>query len=212
MEISWLGHSCFSLQGKDAVVITDPFDDDLGYPLRKLRADIVTVSHAHPHHSLVSAVSGSPKIIKGPGEYEIAGVLIYGIRTFHDAVGGKRWGKNTAYIMEIDDLCVCHLGDLGHVPSSEQAEQLSGADILLIPVGGVTTIDATAAIETISLLEPKIIIPMHFKTEVVQEELEPVERFLREMGLKGISPAPKLVVTKSSLPEATKVVLLDYLS
>ena len=149
-------------------------------------------------------------MITGPGEYEIAGVFIYGIGTFHDAEGGRRRGKNTAYLMELDEVRVCHLGDLGHVPSSEQVEEMAGTDVLLIPVGGVSTINAAAAAETINLIEPKIVIPMHFKTEAVNIELEPVDRFLRELGLKGISPEPKLVVTKSNLPEERKVVLLDY--
>lgn len=210
MEITWLGHSCFRIKGKEATVVTDPFDEDLGYPLRNPTTDIVTISHDHPHHSFVAGVRGNPRVITGPGEYEIAGVFIYGIGTFHDAEGGRRRGKNTAYLMELDEVRVCHLGDLGHVPSSEQVEEMAGADVLLIPVGGVSTINAAAAAEAINLIEPKIVIPMHFKTEAVNIELEPVDRFLRELGLKGISPEPKLVVTKSNLPEERKVVLLDY--
>lgn len=210
MEITWFGHSCFRIKGKEATVVTDPFDEDLGYPLRNPTTDIVTISHDHPHHSFVAGVRGNPRVITGPGEYEIAGVFIYGIGTFHDAEGGRRRGKNTAYLMELDEVRVCHLGDLGHVPSSEQVEEMAGADVLLIPVGGVSTINAAAAAEAINLIEPKIVIPMHFKTEAVNIELEPVDRFLRELGLKGISPEPKLVVTKSNLPEERKVVLLDY--
>ena len=210
MEITWFGHSCFRIKGKEATVVTDPFDEDLGYPLRNPTTDIVTISHDHPHHSFVAGVRGNPRVITGPGEYEIAGVFIYGIGTFHDAEGGRRRGKNTAYLMELDEVRVCHLGDLGHVPSSEQVEEMAGADVLLIPVGGVSTINAAAAAETINLIEPKIVIPMHFKTEAVNIELEPVDRFLKELGLKGILPEPKLVVTKSNLPEERKVVLLDY--
>lgn len=210
MEITWFGHSCFRIKGKEATVVTDPFDKDLGYPLRNPTTDIVTISHNHPHHSFVAGVRGNPKVITGPGEYEIAGVFIYGIGTFHDAEGGQRQGKNTAYLMELDEVRVCHLGDLGHVPSSEQVEEMAGADVLLIPVGGVSTINAAAAAETINLIEPRIVIPMHFKTDAGDLELDPVDRFLRELGLKGISPEPKLVVTKSNLPEERKVVLLDY--
>ena len=210
MEITWLGHSCFRIKGKEATVVTDPFDQTLGYAVRNPTATIVTISHDHPHHSFVAGIRGNPKVIKGPGEYEIAGVFIYGIRTFHDAEGGKRWGKNTVYVMEIDEVRVCHLGDLGHVPTSEQAEEMSGAAVLLIPVGGVSTINAVAAAEIISLLEPKLVIPMHFRTEAAKVELDPVDRFLKELGLKGISPQAKLVVTKSTLPGETKIVLLDY--
>jgi L-ascorbate metabolism protein UlaG (beta-lactamase superfamily) len=210
MEIKWLGHSCFVLRGKEATVVTDPFDSSLGYPLAMPEANIVTLSHEHPHHSFAAAVAGNPKLIKGPGEYEVANIFIYGIRTFHDAEQGRRRGKNTAYLIEIDDVRVCHLGDLGHVPTPDQVEELSGVDILLIPVGGVCTINAAAAVETISLLEPKVVVPMHFKTEAAKVELEPVEHFLKEMGLIKPSPQPGLVVTTSSLPEQTKVVLLDY--
>jgi L-ascorbate metabolism protein UlaG (beta-lactamase superfamily) len=210
MEITWLGHSCFRIKGKEATVVTDPFDQTLGYPAINPTASIVTISHDHPHHNFIAGVRGNPKVIQGPGEYEIAGVFIYGIRTFHDAEGGKRWGKNTIYVMEIDEVRVCHLGDLGHVLSSEQAEEMSGAEILLIPVGGVSTIGAVAAAEIISLLEPKLVIPMHFGNEAAKVELDSVDRFLKELGLKGISPESKLVVTKSSLPGETKIVLLDY--
>ncbi len=210
MEITWLGHSCFSIKGKEATLVTDPFDETLGYPLRNPTADIVTISHNHPHHSFVAAVEGQPKVISGPGEYEIAEVFIYGIRTWHDAEGGKIQGQNTVYLIEIDELRICHLGDLGHVPTAEQAEEISGSDVLLIPVGGGQTIDASTATEIVSLLQPKLVIPMHFKTEAVQIELDPVDRFLKELGAKGIAPEPKLAVTKSSLPEETKVVLLDY--
>jgi L-ascorbate metabolism protein UlaG (beta-lactamase superfamily) len=149
-------------------------------------------------------------VIAGPGEYEVAEVFIYGIATFHDAEGGRRRGKNTAYIIEMEGVKVCHLGDLGHVPSSAQVEELSCPDVLLIPVGGMSTINATEAVETISLLEPRLVVPMHFKTEVVAMELAPVEHFLREMGLRELSAETELVVEESSLPQETKVVLLDF--
>ncbi|PIU54830.1 MAG: lactamase, partial [Chloroflexi bacterium CG07_land_8_20_14_0_80_51_10] len=112
MEITWLGHSCFRLRGKGATVVTDPFDKTSGYHLGKITADIVTVSHDHPQHSFVSGIGGEPKVLRAPGEYEIAGVFIYGIKTFHDSNKGQTRGKNTAYLMEIDDIKVCHLGDL----------------------------------------------------------------------------------------------------
>ncbi len=210
MEITWLGHSCFRIKGKEAAVVTDPYEKNIGYSLGRPAANIVTVSHGHSQHDNIDGVGGSPKVISGPGEYEIANVLITGIRTFHDAEGGEKRGKNTVYLIEIDEVMVCHLGDLGHVPTSEQAEEMSNVDVLLVPVGGLTTMDAAAASETISLLEPKIVIPMHYKTEVLKGELEPLGRFLKEMGLKEITPQPKLVVTKQSLPAHTQVVVLDY--
>ena len=210
MEITWLGHSCFRLRGKGATVVTDPFDKTSGYHLGKITADIVTVSHDHPQHSFVSGIGDDPKVLRGPGEYEIAGVFIYGIKTFHDSNKGQTRGKNTAYLMEIDDIKVCHLGDLGHVLSVGQIEELSDAEVLLIPVGGVSTIGASAAAEIVNLIDPKLVIPMHYKTEAARMELEPLGKFLKEMGIKELSPLPKLTVNKSGLPIDTQVVVLDY--
>ncbi|MEX2158899.1 MAG: MBL fold metallo-hydrolase [Dehalococcoidia bacterium] len=212
MEITWLGHSCFRLRGKDATLVTDPCDKGTGYNISRPTADIVTVSHDHPAHNNVSGVAGTPRIIRGPGEFEVSGVLIQGIPTFHDSAKGSERGKNTAYVFEVDEVLVCHLGDLGHVPSPEQVEELSGVDILFLPVGGNTTIDATAAAQTVSLLEPKLVIPMHYKTPAVKGDLEPLERFLKEIGAPGAlsESQPKLAVTKSTLPHETKVQVMDY--
>ena len=210
MEIVWLGHSCFRIRGKEATIVTDPFDRTLGYPVRKPTASIVTVSHHHPQHSFLEGVAGSPKVISRPGEYEIANVFINGIATFHDADRGEHRGKNTVYLVQIEEVSICHLGDLGHVPTAEQIEQMSDTDILMVPVGGGATIGAAAAVEIISLLQPKLIIPMHFKTEVVKMDLEPLEHFLKEMGLKEGVTQPKLNVSKSGLPADTSVVVLDY--
>ncbi len=213
MEIIWLGHSCFRLRGRDAAVVMDPCGKETGYNISRPTADIVTVSHEHPAHSNVAGVAGSPRVVLGPGEFEIAGALIMGIPTFHDSEKGAKLGKNTAYVVELDDVRVCHLGDIGHVPTPDQVEELSGVDILLAPVGGGTTISAAAAVETISLLEPKLVIPMHYKTPAAKDGgLEPLDRFLKEMGAKTAyeERQPKLSVTKSTLPEETKVVVLDY--
>ena len=212
MEITWLGHSCFRLRGRDAAVVTDPCPKTTGYSIGRPTADIVTVSHDHPGHSHVSAVAGDARVVQGPGEFEIAGVLIMGIRTYHDEEGGQERGKNTAYVLEVDDMRICHLGDLGHVPTSEQVEELSGVDVLLAPVGGNTTIGATAAAETVSLLGPKLVIPMHYKTPAAKENLEPLDRFLKEMGAPNAleERQPKLSVTRSTLPQEMKVMVLEY--
>jgi L-ascorbate metabolism protein UlaG (beta-lactamase superfamily) len=210
MEIVWLGHSCFRIRGKEASILTDPFDRTLGYPVKKLTVNIVTVSHQHPQHSFLGDVAGSPKVISRPGEYEIANVFINGIATFHDADRGEHRGKNTVYLIQIEEVSICHLGDLGHVPTAEQIAQMSDADILMVPVGGGATIGAAAAVEIISLLQPKLVIPMHFKTEAVKMDLEPLEHFLKEMGLKEVVTQPKLNVGKSGLPAETNVVVLDY--
>ena len=210
MDITWLGHSCFKLRGSKATVITDPYSPNLGYSLGKPTANIVTVSHQHEGHSFVQGVGGEPRPVTGPGEYEISGVLIIGIDTFHDRERGKSRGRNTVYVMEIDEVSVCHLGDLGHVLTSEQVEEIDDVDVLLLPVGGVSTIDAPMAAEVVRQLEPKVVIPMHYNTETLNRELEPVDRFLKEIGVKEVSPEPKVSFTKSNLPASTQVFLLDY--
>jgi L-ascorbate metabolism protein UlaG (beta-lactamase superfamily) len=207
-----LGHACFRIKGSQAVVITDPFPPNLGYALGKPNASIVTVSHQHPSHSYIQGVGGEPRIVRGPGEYEISGVLIIGIATFHDTEGGRRRGRNTVYLMEVDGISVCHLGDLGHVLTSEQVEEIGNVDVLLLPVGGVSTIGAAMSAEVIRQLEPKAVVPMHYKTPLISRDLDPVEKFLKEMGMEHIDPSPKLSLTKSSLPASTQVFLLDYQS
>ena len=210
MDINWLGHSCFRLRGRQAVVITDPFPPDLGYTLSKTTADIVTVSHQHAGHSYHEGIGGDPKVIAGPGEYEIQGVLIIGIATFHDADRGQRRGKNTAYLIEIDGITVCHLGDLGHILTTEQVEEVADVDVLLLPVGGGSTINAATAAEVIRQIEPRAVIPMHYQTPVLKRELEPVDSFLKEMGIERPASQAKISFNQSSLPTNTQVFLLDY--
>ncbi len=210
MDISWLGHSCFRIKGRHATVITDPYSPDSGYSLGEPTAHIVTVSHQHPGHSYIEGIGGEPRPVTGPGEYEISGVLIIGIATFHDAERGKTKGRNTIYLMEVDEVAVCHLGDLGHVLTSDQVEQIDNVDVLLLPVGGVSTINAPMAAEVVRQLEPKAVVPMHYQTEALSRELAPVDRFLKEMGLKEVTSQPKLSFTKANLPISTQVFLLDY--
>ena len=210
VDIDWLGHSCFRIKGSHGVIITDPFPPDLGYSLGKPTARIVTVSHQHPSHSYVQGVGGEPRVVKGPGEYEIGGVLILGIATFHDAAGGKNKGKNTVYLMEVDGMSICHLGDLGHVLNAEQVEEIDDVDVLLLPVGGVSTLNAPMAAEVICRLEPKVVVPMHYKTPAISRKLGTIDEFLKEMGVEQIESKPKLSLTTSNLPASTQVFLLDY--
>ena len=210
MNIGWLGHSCFRIGGRQATVITDPYSPTLGYSLGKPTADIVTVSHQHSGHSYVQGIGGEPRRVIGPGEYEISSVLIIGIATFHDAEGGGKRGRNTVYLIEVDEVSVCHLGDLGHVLTAEQVEEIDNVDVLLLPVGGVSTINAPMAAEVVRQLEPKVVIPMHYKTQALKWELEPVTRFLKEIGVKQVNSQPRLSFTKPSLPDSTQVFLLDY--
>ena len=210
VEITWLGHSCFRIKGSHVSIITDPYPPDLGYSLGKPADRIVTVSHQHPSHNFIQGVGGEPKSVEGPGEYEISGVLIIGVTTFHDDEKGSVRGKNTVYLMEVDGVSVCHLGDLGHALTTEQTEEIGDVDVLLLPVGGISTIDATVAAEVIRQLEPQAVIPMHYKTPAISRQLDPVEKFLKEMGIEKMEPRPKLSITKSTLPTSTQVFLLDY--
>jgi L-ascorbate metabolism protein UlaG (beta-lactamase superfamily) len=209
LDITWHGHSCFRLRGREVAIVTDPYGRGTRYPPLRLTADVVTVSHPHPHHDFVDAVQRGgdrPRRVDGPGEYEIGGVMISGVATYRDKQKGKQHGKNTAYLFGLDDLRICHLGDLGHTLSAEQIEALKDADVLLIPVGGHCTIDAVEAVEVVSQLEPKLVIPMHYGTPGVPSD--PVERFCRELGVADLSPMPRLSVTRGSLPDETQVVLM----
>lgn len=209
MEIKWLGHSCFRIKGKRTTVITDPFPPERGYSLGKPTADIITVSHEQPGHNYIEGVGGNPRAITGAGEYEIADVIIIGVTTFKDKVDGKLVGKNTVYLMEIDEVSVCHLGDISHVLTDDQVEELGKVDVLFLPVGGKTSIDASMAAEIVRQLEPNAVIPMHFRTQRGDSELDPVDNFFKEMGLSNIEPQPKLNISKASLPMNTQVFLLE---
>lgn len=210
MEIVWLGHSCFRLRGREASIVTDPCPPSTGYSIGKPSADIVTISHQHDDHSYLKAVAGRPVVVEGPGEYEIHGAFITGVATYHDRQKGEVHGGNVAFVLEMEGTRVCHLGDLGHTPTADQVEEMSGVDILLVPIGGLTTIDGAAAAEVVNLLEPRLVIPMHYRMEAVSAQLEPPDRFLKEMGAKAVEPQPKLTVSRSSLPHETQVVLLDH--
>lgn len=214
MEITYLGHSAFRIKGKKTSIVTDPFDPAVtGFKIPSVQADIVTVSHEHKDHNNIKAVSGEPLVISGPGEYEVKGVRITGLRTYHDNTKGGERGYNTVYRIEIDNVAIVHLGDLGHKLSDKEIEILDGVDILMIPVGGTYTINAAEAVEVISHLEPKVIIPMHYKSDKHKnddgEKLDELSVFLKEMGKEGIAPVPKLVISKDKLPLESMVVIFE---
>ena len=210
MDIVWYGHSCFRISERgQAAIITDPFGQELGYEVPRLKADIVTVSHDAPGHNFLAALKGYDHVISGPGEYEIGGVFILGIATYDQSQENPR--HNVVYVFDYNSLVVAHMGDLDHVPSQSMIDALGPVDVALIPVGGGKSLSSSQAAEVVSLLEPSIVVPMHYRTDVLQSmELDPVDRFLKEMGINTIQEETLLRVSSSSLPEQTQVVLLDY--
>ena len=210
MDIYWLGHSCFRIKGKDATVVVDPFQPDIGYQLGQFEADIVVITHQHPGHNYAEGIQGKPRQVNSPGEYEIANVFITGVGTFHDDRNGELRGKNTAFLIEMEGVSICHLGDLGHMPTSQMFAELGSVDILMLPVGGVSTIDAAGAAEVMRRLGPKVVIPMHYKTPNIARELHPMDKFLKEVNVKETTTQPRLSVNRSNLSSARHVVLLDY--
>jgi L-ascorbate metabolism protein UlaG (beta-lactamase superfamily) len=215
MDITYLGHSSFKIRGKTATVITDPYDATavgLKFP-KHVEGDIVTVSHDHGDHNEVSAVEGNPFIIHGPGEYEIKGIGVVGFPVFHDDQKGALRGRNTMYRIEVDGVSIVHLGDLGHMLTSDQVDNLDGVNVLMVPVGGLHTIDAATAVHLISEIEPSVVIPMHYgRPELNQKlfsQLSPISLFLKEIGKEGIAPLPKLVLSKDKIPSEMQVVILE---
>jgi L-ascorbate metabolism protein UlaG (beta-lactamase superfamily) len=163
VEITWYGLSCFRLRERGTTIICDPYDKKVtGLSLPRTKADIVTISHDRPGHNAVSAVAGEPKVFSGPGDYEVGGVLITGLTTYHKAANGEQAERNVAYFFDFDGFTVGHLGDLGQIPHQRQVEELGEIDVLLVPVSGHNTLDASRMTEVISLLEPRIVIPMHY--------------------------------------------------
>lgn len=209
MEIFPLGHSSFRLRGKQATLVTDPFGESgltVKFP-KHIEADIVTISHDHADHNAVQLVGGSPFVVRGPGEYEIKGVSVIGVPSYHDAESGAARGRNTMYRIEMDGVKIAHLGDLGHVLTSSQVEQIGGIDVLMIPIGGTYTIDAEKAAQVISDIEPRIIIPMHDARSNV--DLLSVEQFLKQMNKEGITAVPKLTVSRDKFPSEATIVVLE---
>ncbi len=209
MDIDWFGQSCFRIREGAVTVVTDPYDKSIGYTLPRLRADIVTVSHDAPGHANAAAIKGDPKVLTRPGEYEIKGVFITGIQSWRGpSAKGEAKEENTIFVFEFGDLTVCHLGDLSRVLTQAQVESMPGIDILMVPVGGGSALDADKAAEVISQLEPRIVIPMHYLTPYVNLPLDPLGKFLKEMGVADQPEVDSLRITRSQLPEETQVVVL----
>jgi L-ascorbate metabolism protein UlaG (beta-lactamase superfamily) len=208
MEITWYGRACFRLRGREATVITDPCPPSTGFVAGRHDIDLLTISHDHPDHTYTRSITAGLTLTR-PGEYEYHGVLTAGVRTFHDGERGASRGENIVFAVEIDGVHVGHLGDLGHLLTEEQLSELGPVDVLLVPVGGQTTISPAEAAEVVAQVSPKIVIPMHFATDGASADLLGPERFIHEMGGGEPVRQPKAVVQSSSLPDETQVVLLE---
>ncbi|MEK7664182.1 MAG: MBL fold metallo-hydrolase [Patescibacteria group bacterium] len=217
MKITWAGQACFQISvsgspnrnatnvagGKDNQVniVIDPFGE-IGLKIPNFEADILLLTHGHEDHNNAKAIRGSPFLINGPGEYEVKGVFVQGIDSFHDDSLGKDRGRNTIYTIEAEDMKFCHLGDLGQKQlTDEQLEKIGTVDILMIPVGGVYTIDSSDASKIIGQIEPKIVIPMHYELPGLKFKLDGVSKFLKSMGKNSIQPQDKLTIKTSTLPK-----------
>ncbi len=210
MVITWYGQSCFKIQSGETVVFTDPFDKEIGLTPPRGQANVVTISHNHHDHNNQETINGGALVVDGPGEYETKGVEIRGVFSFHDDKEGKERGANTIYVIEVEGIKICHLGDLGQSKlTAEQVEQIDGVDILMIPVGGTFTIDGETAVEIINQIEPRIVIPMHYKISGLSYKLDGVDVFLKEMGETKKEAVDKLTLKKKDLPEEeTQVVVM----
>ena len=207
MEITWYGRACFRLKGKEATAITDPCPPATGFVAGKHDVDLLTVSHAHPDHSYTRSITAGLTLTR-PGEYEFHDLLVTGVRTYHDGARGAERGENMIFAVEVDGVHICHLGDLGHLLTEEQVAELGPIDVLLVPVGGTTTVTPAEATEVVSQLSPKLVIPMHFAIDGASGDLMSADTFLHEMSVEPIRQ-PKAIVTPSSLPDETQVVLLE---
>lgn len=202
MNILWYGHSCFKIQGKDVTLVTDPFSKETGLKPPSGSADIVTISHEHFDHNNRDAIKGEPFVIDGPGEYEIKKVVIRGIESYHN---GEEGGINSIFTISMDDIKLCHLGDLGQKSlETDQLKAIGEVDILFIPIGGTFTIDSKEADAIIAQIEPRIIVPMHYKIAGVKGDLaklEDAKQFCQNHNLDIKNTVSKISIKKRDLPE-----------
>lgn len=220
MDVQYFGHSSFKLRGKNGTVVTDPYDEAMvGMEFPRVSADVVTVSHDHGDHNQADQVSGTarreePYVITAPGEYEVQGIGVFGWRSYHDDSEGAERGLNTIYVIHVDGVRICHLGDLGHKLSSELVDNIGEVDVLLVPCGGVYTIDAKQAAAVTAQLQPGYVIPMHYKTDKHKKdtfaELTGVAEFLHAMNVDEVEPEEKFRVSPTELAEETEVVVLSH--
>ena len=210
MDITWYGHSCFRITERGEIsVVTDPYDESIGLPMPRLKGDIVPISHDAPGHNNIEAVKSHSYTLVGPGEYEFGGVFIYGIALHYtDNEAGMAY-PNVGYVAQYGNLSVAHLGDLKHVPDQSTIEAMGEVNVALVPVGGGMALRASAAAEVIAMIEPNYIVPMHYALPGLKIELDPVDKFLKEMGVSKVQEEESLRVTATTLPEQPQVVVLQ---
>ncbi|MHB8133745.1 MAG: MBL fold metallo-hydrolase [Anaerolineaceae bacterium] len=211
MEIIWFGHSCFSFSERGfATVVTDPYDSNAtGHTPLQLNADIVTISHNKPGHNFIQAIKNTPFVISGPGEYEVGGVFVNGMQTNNKDMTTDLTERNTLYVFDYEGINIIHLGGIDRVPSQSEIEELGTVNVALVPIGGNSTLNAVKAAEIVNLLTPNIVIPMHYMTENSLIKLDPLNRFLNEMGFSNTEGLNSFKITTArNLPEETQVVVL----
>lgn len=214
MDIYYLKHSCFKIKTKKAEIIMDPFDPHaLGLKFPSQSADIVTISHDHPDHNYLNNIQGNPFIVKGPGEYEIKGVKIYGYPSYHDDKKGMEKGKNTIFQIIAEGINIIHLGDLGHKIESENIGDIKNFDLLFVSVGVLKTTTSVKGSDIVSALDPKIVIPMHYQIEgedkKYYDKLDPLEFFFHQQGIVQPAPIAKLHLTADLLPDKTQIIVMQ---
>jgi L-ascorbate metabolism protein UlaG (beta-lactamase superfamily) len=216
MKIKYFGHAAFLITSDAGVrIILDPYDpgayrEQLSYGPIKDPADIVLTSHDHGDHNGVKDIAGSPQIVKGSGTQTAKGITIKGVPTYHDSSKGSERGENTLFVLSVDDLKVCHLGDLGHVLGEKELRDLGPVDILLMPVGGLYTIDAKEATRVADQIKPRVIIPMHFRTRKCTFPIAPVDDFIKGKANAKRPGASETAYTKSTLPKKAEIVVLEH--
>lgn len=206
MDITWYGQNCFRITERGRLsVVTDPFSEAIGLPVPKLKADIVTLSHNHPDYANLEVVKGYQHLLTGAGEYEMGGVFVYGV-ALH-TIEKTSVIHNIGYVFKYDDISVAHLGNLAHVPDQSTLAAIGDVNVVLVPVGDGDALKANAAAEVIALLEPSYIVPMHYAIDGLNQNLDPVEKFLKEMGISKAIEEDMLRVT-TAMPEQPQVIVL----
>ncbi len=207
MDITWLGHSCFRLHDADMVVVTDPYPASIGLRVDNRPASVVTVSNTHPNHSHAEGIEGDPKVFSAPGEYEFNGVTVRGVMT-PLAEGQQLEERNVAFTIEIGSINVCHLGDISVPMTTRLIDELKPVDVVLVPTGAHCTLDVDQVFQTLQDLDAKVVIPMHYQTPGVNVDVDPIDNFVRRMGLDAVQPQPRLVVTTANLGTDMRVVMM----